>query len=177
MASITKGQVSVRAGAVEFVDLSREPTKAKIVRQGYQVPSVALDLAKVERFVGDLAQVPLGELPRVVSQSVPAGTKVAAGAVVDLVLAPRARIPFAVFDEVHADLVTKQLDAIDGLYANATVKKALLTYASAGEVPQAERAVLTQQFASVGVTVDDQDPTRSFERAVASARGGLTFQG
>jgi hypothetical protein len=163
--------------SVEFVDLSEQPAKAKIVRQGYDVPAVKLDLRRVEQFVGDLTQIPNKELPRVVSQAIASGTKVAAGTVVDLVLAPRSRIPFSVFDAVHGDLSTRTLDAIDPLFANPAVKKTLQTYATADEVPELEKTALRTAFLAVGIGVDEANPSKTFEKAFDSARGGMAFQG
>jgi hypothetical protein len=113
----------------------------------------------------------------VVSQAIPPGTKVTAGTVVDLVLAPRTKIPFNVFDGVHLDLATKTLDAIDPLFANAAAKKTLQTYQLAEDVPAAEKTALTTAMASVGITVDETNPNKTFAKAFDSARGGLAFQG
>lgn len=178
MALNIKNVPAAQAGsAVEFVDLSAKPTKAKIVRQGFDVPEVQLDTKKVDQFVGDLTQILPKDLPRVVSQAVPAGTKVVAGTVVDLVLAPRTKIPFDVFSGVHMDLAAKNLDAIDPLFANAAARKTLQTYDSADAVPQAEKDALKTAFQSVGITVDESNPNRTFQKAFDSARGGMAFQG
>jgi hypothetical protein len=177
MAINIKNVAAQTAQNVEFVDLSQTSAKAKIVRQGFDVPDVKLDPKKVDQFVGDLTQVPPKDLPRVISQAVPAGTKVAAGTVVDLVLAPRSKIPFNVFDGVHMDLAAKNLDAIDGLFADPAAKKTLLTYAAPEDVPEAEKAQLKTALQAVGVTVDETNPNRTFAKAFNSARGGIAFQG
>ena len=165
------------AGSVEFVDLSAKPAKAKIVRQGFDVPEVQLDTKKVDQFVGDLTQILPKDLPRVVSQAVPPGTKVVAGTVVDLVLAPRTKIPLDVFTGVHVDLAAKTLDFIDPLFQNAAAKKTLQTYDSAVAVPQAEKDALKTAFQAVGITVDGSNPNKTFQKAFDSARGGMAFQG
>jgi hypothetical protein len=165
------------AQAVEFVDLSAKPAKAKIVRQGFDVPAVQLDTKKVDQFVGDLTQILPKDLPRVVSQAVPAGTKVVAGTVVDLVLAPRTKIPFDVFTGVHMDLAAKTLDFIDPLFQNAAAKKTLQTYDAADAVPQVEKDALKTALQAVGITVDETNPNKTFQKAFDSARGGMAFQG
>src|SRR5262245_4027463 len=162
---------------VEFVDLSQSAAKAKIVRQGFDVPDVKLDPKKVDQFVGDLTQILPKDLPRVISQAVAAGTKVPAGTVVDLVLAPRSKIQFSVFDGLHMDLVAKNLDAIDGLFADPAAKKTLLTYTAPEDVPEADKTQLKNAFQSVGITVDETNPNRTFAKAFNSARGGIAFQG
>lgn len=166
-----------QAANVALVDLSEQPAKAKVVRQGYDVPLVRFDARRVDQFVGELIAVPPRELPRVVSQTIPPGTKVSAGTVVDLVLAPRTKIPFSVLEGVHADLSTRTLDAVDPLFDNAAAKKTLLTYERAEDVPAAERAALITALQGVDVTVNDADQNRSFGKAFEAARGAMAFQG
>src|SRR5262249_54516983 len=121
--NLTRASVAAAAASVEFIDLSEQATKAQIVRQGFDVPAVLLDQRRVDQVVGDLTQIPQQELPRVVSQSITSGTRVPAGTVVDLVLAPRNRIPFSVFDNVHLDLATRNLDSIDPLIADPAARR------------------------------------------------------
>jgi hypothetical protein len=169
---------AARAGAGEkIVDLSEEPAKAKVLRQGFDVPQAKLDARKVDQFIGDLGEVPTRELPKVVSQSVAQGTKVPVGTVVDLVLAPRNRIPWDIFTGVHMDLAGKTLDAVDPLFSDAAARKTLLTYTSADAVPTAEKALLQTRFQQVGITVDESDPNKTFAKAFESARGGVAFFG
>jgi hypothetical protein len=102
---------------------------------------------------------------------------VVAGTVVDLVLALRAKIPFDVFTGVHMDLAAKNLDAIDPLFANPAAKKTLQTYQAADDVPQAEKDALKTAFLAVGITVDEANPGKTFQKAFDSARGGMAFHG
>jgi hypothetical protein len=174
---MTARMAAGQTAATQFVDLSEQAAKAKIVRQGYDVPAVKFDAKKVDQFIGDLTQVPTQQLPRVVSQAVPPGTKVAAGTVIDLVLAPLTKIPFSVFEGVHLDLATKNLDAIAPLVADTAAKKTLLTYEAADQVPAAEKTHLQAAFLTVGITVDEGNPNKTFAKAFDSARGGLAFHG
>jgi hypothetical protein len=177
MATVIKNATPMLANTVEFVDLSEQPAKAKIVRQGYDVPQPKIDLKKAEQFIGDLVQIPVPSLPRVVVQGIAPGTKVAAGTVVDLVLAPRSKIPFAIFDNPHADLVGKNLDAIDVLVADPATRKTLLSYQAGADVPQVEKDALTQKLGAAGIHVDAGNSQKDFERAFETVRGALTFQG
>jgi len=165
------------ATGIEFVDLSDKPAKAKIVRQGFDVPEAKLDTKKVDQFLGDLTQISTKEAPRVVSQAIAPGTKVTAGTVVDLVMAARTKIPFEIFDSVHADLATKTLDWIDPVFADQAAKKTLLTYATPEEVPAAEKTALTTALGKVGIAVDESNPNKTFAKAFNSVRGGFAFQG
>jgi hypothetical protein len=170
-------QATIPAANLEFVDLSAQPAKAQIVRQGFDVPVVAVDQKKVDQFLGDLSQLPVLLLPRVVSQSIVSGTKVTKGTVVDLVLAPRNKIPFNIFDGVHISLQNKTLDALDPLFADAAAKKTLLTYTSAADIPAADKTHLTQAMQEAGIAIDDAGAGTSLDAAINSARGALAYFG
>jgi hypothetical protein len=162
---------------LEFIDLSPAPAKAKIVRQGFDVPAVTVDQKKIDQFLGSLILVPTTDLPRVVSQSVPSGTKVTKGTVVDLVLAPRTKIPFSIFDGAHLSLQAKTLDALDPLFSDAAAKKTLLTYSTAAEIQAAEKTHLITALTGAGVQVDDANAGTSLEAALNTARGALAYFG
>src|SRR5687767_5968179 len=102
--STTIGITSAPREKVVVVDLSPEPAKAKVVREGYQVPRAPLDAQKAAFLVDELIGILPEQTPRVLAQSIPAGSKVAQGTTVDLVLAPTDVIPFDIFADVHQDL-------------------------------------------------------------------------
>jgi len=166
-----------QAASIEFVDLSPQPAKAKIVRQGFDVPQPKIDAKKAEQLIGVLGQVSAQDLPRVVVQGIPAGTKVAAGTVVDLTLAPRSKIPFNIFENVHQDVIGKNLDQIDAVVTDAASRKTLLSYESGADVPQVEKDALTLKLAAAGIHVDPSNPQNDFSAAFDTARIALTFQG
>jgi len=166
----------VAASSVELVDLSKTATVAKIVRQGFDVPAVTFDPRKVEQFIGGLDIVIPKDVPRVVSQSIATGTKVAKGTVVDLVLAPRTKIPFEIFPNLHLDLATKKLADFEMLLTDSTVKKTLLTYDSPDIVPISEKENLKTQFLRAGITVDETNPGKTFDKAFQSVRNAMAFQ-
>jgi hypothetical protein len=158
-----------------FIDVSDKPAQANIQRGGFAVPAPKLDEQKVLQAIDVLPIVPPKDLPRVFAQSIAAGTRVPTGSTIDLVLAPKSGIPFGVFENVHADLSARAVDAIDPLVNTPAVRKILLTFDNAIDVPTADRATLTQALAGINVTVNDADPQRTFERAFDSVRGALAF--
>lgn len=159
----------------KFIDVSDTPVKNNIVRGGFQVPAPRLDPTKTAQLVGDLIVIAPTDLPRVISQSVAAGTKVSAGTVIDLDLAPKSAITFDAFELVHLDLKGKSVDTISPLVADGATRKLLLTYENAQDVPAADKTALRQAMGRVGIQVDDTDPERTFERAFESTRGALAF--
>jgi hypothetical protein len=160
-----------------IVDVSDKLAVAKVVREGFQVPQVALNAQAAAFFLDNLEIVTPRLTPRVVSQSIKPGTKVTAGTVVDLILAPSTDIPFSIFDNVHADLRQRNVATlVDGILQDAPTRQTLLKYEKAADVPAAERTALTQRFQSADIGIDDNTPDRSFEAAFNSARGALAFK-
>ncbi|MBX3670452.1 MAG: PASTA domain-containing protein [Rhodocyclaceae bacterium] len=169
----TGGTAGVRE---TLIDLSPEPAKAKVVREGYQVPAVALDEKKSGFFLDNLKQVPPRSQPRVVSQSVPAGTKVLPGTAVDLVLAPASTIPFDIFEGVHKSLVEKNLTTLDPVLDDATVRQTLLKYNAAADVPATDKKVISDALAGAGITISEDAADTGFDAAFKSARNALAFR-
>jgi hypothetical protein len=169
-------QPSASTAREMVVDLTPEPAKAKVVREGYQVPAVALDEKKSSFFLDNLKQITPKQEPRVVSQSVAAGTKILPGTAIDLVLAPSSSIPFDIFDTPHKSLVGKNLPVLDPVLDNATIRQTLLKYSNPADVAPADKTLLTNAFATVGVSVDDANADTGFGAAFNSARGALAFR-
>ncbi len=159
------------------VEVAAEPAKAKVVREGYQVPSAQLNVQATEFFLGNLEVVTPRLTPRVVGQSIKPGTKVTAGTVVDLVLAPAGIVPFDIFDNIHRDLRQRPVTALlDGLLADPTTRQAVLSYARPEDVPAADRERLVAGFAQAQVQVNDSNADTSFAAAFNAARSALAFK-
>ena len=172
MAKISEG-----AGrATQFIDISEKPTKAKVVREGFQVPPVVLDDKKATFVLENLPTVQPKAAPRVVSQSIPPGTKVTPGTVVDLILAPKDVIPFDIFEAVHADLKLKNLNHVDDVVENVAVREVLLKRESASEVTTEEKQLLVTEFQKKGITVNEADSNRTFDKAFSNVRSAVAFR-
>jgi len=168
---------SAQAAQTVLIDLSPQPAQAKVVREGFQVPAVALDIAKAGFFIDNLAQIDVRQEPRVVSQSVPAGTKLLPGQAVDLVLALTRDIPIRIFQTPHRALLDQNLSMLtDGLLQDNAVRQTLLTYATPAEVPAADRAALTAQFNQQGIAIDEASADTGFAAAFNTARSALAFR-
>ncbi len=169
----------IRSGdpEVQFVDLTEKAAKAKIVREGYEVPAVSVDQKKTDFLIDRLVDVTPKDLPRVIGQSIPAGTKVMRGSVVDLVLAPKDAVPFDIFANVHADLIAKPLTFVDGILGDPHVRQVLLAKENADDVTPQEKALLINAFTTkLEIKVDDAKPERTFAKAYDSVRGAVAFR-
>jgi hypothetical protein len=160
-----------------MLEVSAAPAKAKVVREGYQVPPVGLNKQAADFFIDNLRPLDPKQTPRVVTQSIPSGTKVTRGTTVDLVLAPPSDIPFGIFDNVHRDLKQRSVsDLVDTMLQNTTVRQTLLKYDKPEDVPTADKALLQSEFGKVQVTIDEGQPDTGFAAAFNAARGALAFK-
>lgn len=176
-APIAQLRQSTQAAQTVLIDLSPQPAQAKVVREGFQVPAVALDATKASFFIDNLAQIDVRQEPRIVSQSVPVGTKVLPGTAVDLVLALTSNIPINIFQTPHRDLKNQTLNVLtDGLLQDATTRQTLLSYVNPGDVPAADKTRLVAQFAQQGVNIDEASADTGFAAAFNTARSALAFR-
>jgi hypothetical protein len=162
---------------LKVIDISDKPLKSNVVRQGRQVPAVALDPRAVDAILGPEVIITPGQAPRVVSQSIPPGTKVARGAGVDISLAPRSTIPIDVIVGFHPDFRGKNVGGVvEVILANRQVSDAVLDFDNAADVPAATRAVIEQTLTTNQVGINNDDPTRSFEAAFLTLKGVAAFK-
>src|SRR2546423_3174107 len=103
-----------RASGFTNVDLSLEPVKAVVTRGGYALPDLVLNTQEFGSFLGNLTPIRPNQEPRVVTQTIAPGTKVAPGTTVDLVFAPPTTIPFTIFQNPHQALLDKTVADVTG---------------------------------------------------------------
>ena len=177
----TKNQFNIESQTLKnlerTVEVAEMPAKAKVVREGFQVPAVEFNTQAAEFFLDNLQVLQSRQTPRVIAQRTQPGTRVTAGTVVDLVLAPVNDIPFGIFEGVHRDLRERSVAGLlDGILQDPTTRQTLLKYEKADDVPQAERNALTQQFQAADIGIDDAVADASFAAAYKAARGALAFK-
>ena len=171
-AALAKTQALIRT-----VEVAPAPAIAKVVRDGFQVPAATVNSIAVERFLGTLDVVLPRQTPRIVSQSIKPGTRVTAGTVVDLVLAPISDVPFGIFEGVHRDLRERNVATLlDGMLAQTATRQSFLKYTRPDDMPQVERELLTAQFLTAGVRIDNTSSEADFSAAFNTARVALAFK-
>lgn len=189
MATFDESRVKLTSGAqlkstttsasqlLKVIDVSDQPLKSNVVRKGKLVPSVELDPRIVDAVISPDVIVQPGESPRVVSQSIPPGTKVARGASVDLVLAPRTRIPGGIFRGGHAGFMALNVqDIVGNLLVNDAVFAAVVDFDDPDDLPANSRAAITAALDGVGIGVVETDPTQDFAAAFRSLKGAAAFK-
>lgn len=102
------------AGQHAFLEVGDVPTVTQVTREGTLVRAVNFNNDRVNELI-DKLRVPARNLvPRVVTQSVPAGTLVQRGTVIDLVLVRPVDIRFDLFGKVHPALMSRTVADILG---------------------------------------------------------------
>jgi len=158
-------------GAIEVAGVQLQKA---IVRNGTEVVGPTVNDSKVDAYVDKLVPVTRFNVPRVLSQSVPAGTSVVKGTSVDLVLVPPADVNLGLFDDSHLDLQTRTIADLAPILDDSQVSLILNKYSDAASVSQADKEILTGKLASAQVNVNDS-AGRTFNQAFNSLKGAQAF--
>jgi hypothetical protein len=162
---------------VKVIDLSEKSLKPNIVREGVQVPVVTLDPDLIKQIVRPDTLIDARESSRVVSQSIPPGTRVKKGATIDLVLAARFQIPVSVISGAHKDLAPQNLDQINkGLLIDPIIADVVKRFEKPEDVPVETRTALEERLKKGGVTLDPADPGRTYAAAFNTLKGASAFR-
>ncbi len=157
------------------VDVGATTVIPTVVRAGEEVKPPALNIEKVSDLVGRMVPITRVKVPRVVSQSIPAGTRIPKGTPVDLVLVPVSDIDFSLLDTVHDDLKAKSIDSVLPLLSDPAVEP-ILKKDSVGNLTDAEKATLTSKLGGIGVTVDNTVTGKSLDLAFQSLQSAKAFR-
>jgi hypothetical protein len=165
------------AAGLKVIDVSDKPLKSNVVRQGKQVPAVALDQKIVDTFVTPDVIVTPTLAPRVVSQSIAPGIKVAKGASVDIVLAPRHTIPIDVIVGIHEGFRGRSVGVVvDNILTQPEVVGAVLDFETAADVPAPQRAAIEAALAANDIGIVPDDSKRNFDAAFRTLKGAAAFK-
>ena len=148
-----------------------------ITRGGIQVVTPQVDDTKATDFIANLQLVPVDRLqvPRVVSQSVAANTRVALGTNVDLILVLSSAIPIGIVDGTRADLATTPVSAALPILQNAQVAAILQRTTDPTTLTADEKTTITNAVAAVAPIVES-DPTRNFATTFATLQSLRSFE-
>lgn len=161
-----------------FVDLTEEPAKANVLREGKLVPSVTPEKSKVLEALGELDIVQPTQTPRVLNQSIEPGVRVTAGTSIDLVMAPRDDVKLGIFTDIHTGTAEKSIGSfVNDLEKSHELVNLALKYEKAAEVNDTDKARMTALLAeNTGVQVDEAAAGQGFEQAFKSMQVALAFK-
>lgn len=161
-----------------FVDLTEEPAKANVLREGKLVPSVVPERNRVLEAIGGLDIVRPTAKPRVLDQSIEAGVRVAVGTTIDLVMAPRDDVNMGIFTDIHVATVNTSIGQfVDSIQQSDELVNLALKYDKVADVSETDRTRMTALLSeNTAVQVDDAVTGQGFEAAFNSMQVALAFK-
>jgi hypothetical protein len=154
------------------IDVGASATKAEISRGGFAVAEIAVNEGAITSFLDDLVLVQT----KVVTQTIAAGTAVARGTAIDVVLARTNDLPVAVIPNIHvafADATMAQLH--EQFAAVPEVRDLVRTKTDASQLSAAELQTLTTALQANNVAVGT-GAGETAESAFTAIQAAFTFQ-
>jgi hypothetical protein len=149
-----------------------------ILRGGKEVvPPVVVDKL-VDNFVGGLVPLPRPQIPRVISQSVPANTRVAVGTTIDIVLVPVSDVNVGLLGGTHPDLANTPLTTLMTVVTDPTVQPLLEKTTDPSTLTADQKAAITAAFtkAAPNAPINENDQTRNFATVFNTLQSVRSFQ-
>jgi hypothetical protein len=150
-----------------------EAATLAIVRAGVQVNPPPLDTAMAEAFAKSLNTISRTAVPRVLSQSVPANTRVSVGTNIDLVLVPVDSIGLNLFQGMDQALIGKSVKDLLTVVSQPGVSGILAKTSDPTTLSDADKATIKGAYQTIGVQIA---PNGDFSSALSSMQGVLAFQ-
>lgn len=165
-----------RSRGMDFktVDVSEKAVSAVIVREGEQYKAPAVKKASVDDLLSRLKPVERKAVPRVLSQSLPAGTFVARGTPVDLVLVRSADVTMGILEDVHVGLADRTVEELLPVFENPLVKSAMKK-GDSSKITDTEKQAVEEALAGFQIDIDESDGQKTFDKAFKSLQGARVF--
>jgi hypothetical protein len=167
------------AQPIKVIDVSERPAVANVIRDGRQVPAVTTNPTQLQSWLDIGIIRPIEDTRRVVTQSIPAGTRVARGASVDLLMAEPRLIPVQVLDRPHIGIVEFNYtveEVLNTYLTDAEIRTAVLDADSATTLAPAMQTRLRNLFAERNSPIDDGDPQRDLGAAFRTLKSAAAFR-
>ena len=163
---------TLQSKAVTVVDLSKEPERPNIVREGLRVPAV-----KVRPELIDTIVVKPVDPLRVVFQSIAPGARVPKGTVVDIKVADPIDLKIDIIQGAHRSLAQRTIrSVIDQFLESAALRQSVLAAETAADLTETARAQILQVAAGNDVVIDETDPLHNFNALFTSLQGAAAFR-
>jgi len=171
-AASTSSFSTFQSKAITVVDLSKEPERPNIVREGFRVPAV-----KVRPEIIDTIIVKPVDPLRVVFQSIPSGTRVPKGTVVDIRVADPSDLKVDIFVGAHRALAERNIGTvITQFLEDATLRQSILAADTAADLTEAGRQKILEAADRNDVPVNEADPLNDFNALFTSLQGAAAFR-
>jgi hypothetical protein len=155
------------------IDVGPGPINPIIFRGGKEITPPNFNIDKVDDFISHTSVLPRLRLPVTLSQSIPAGTMVAKGTPIDIVLVPASDLNFGLLDQVHQDMINLPITAALPLIGDPQV--APLLDKDPAELNADQKQIISQKLAALNVQVDDSNPAKTFALAFNALKSAEAF--
>ncbi len=171
--SVAGTPFSRASAAPIFVDVSENVTKAKVTRGGFDIGEIVI---RPDLLDDVLVTRPIVRT-NVVSQSIAAGTAVARGTAIDIVVTRTDDLPIRVIPGIHeAFLDQTVLQVFTQFEDNSTVRDIIRRRTDFTQLTTAEQTQFAAALETTGVTVGTEQ-TNNGAAAFAAIQAAFTFQG
>lgn len=157
------------------IDVGDKPVRSTVLRDGREVKAPVLIPEKVFEFVDRLPPVNRFTIPRVLTQGIAPGVKVARGTVVDITCVPATAIKVGLLETSHVALRERTVATVANVI-NDDLATVLSGHESASSLTQADRTKVQTAFNQLQITTDDTRADSSFETAYQTLRDVHVFR-
>jgi hypothetical protein len=171
MRSVTDRRLSIPIP----IDVGDRITRSVVIRDGVQVKAPVLETEKVLEFVDKLPPANRFTIPRVLTQGIAPGVKVARGTVVDVTCVPGTVIKVGLLETSHVDLRERTMANVANVI-NDELANILSIHETASALSTADRAKVSAAFTQLQITTDEGQAERSFETAFQTLRDVQVFR-
>jgi hypothetical protein len=163
---------SSQLASTVFVEVGDQGVSAQITRGGATLPTVEVRPEVIGSFLDGLHLVPT----KVVTQSVPAGSAVVRGTVIDVVVAAVHDLPLEVIAGIHPALAGFTVAQASEAFLSADVRDILRRRPDPAELTTAEQGTLTAALNARDISVSEEG-SNSLTAAYKGLQAALTFTG
>ena len=156
-----------------FVDVSDRPTIAEVSRGGFSLGEIAIRPDILESILDTRPIV----RAKVVSQSIIAGTAVARGTAIDIVITQTDDLPIKVVPGIHEAFLDSTVSTVFSRFeGNAAVRDIIRRRTDASQLTSDEQTQLTTALNADGVQIGNE-ATNNLTSAFTALQAAFTFQG
>jgi hypothetical protein len=163
----------IAASGPVFVDVSGQSTQAQVSRAGFNVGEIAIRPDVLDDILDTRPVI----VTKVVSQSIAAGTAVARGTAIDIVLTRTDDLPIRVIPGIHEAFTEFTVQNVFSQFeGNATVRDIIRRRTDVSQLTADEQTQLTSQLNANGVNIGTE-ATNNLGSAFNALQAAFTFQG